>query len=220
MRNIIFIAPPAAGKGTVSDYLVKNYNYIHLSTGDLLRDEIKSGSALGKKIDSIISKGNLVSDDLIVKLVEEKLNDLDMNKPFILDGFPRTLTQARKLDEMLITLGVTNNIVIYLDIDIKNATKRVLGRIVCPKCKKSYNLNNEALKPIKENICDECKIELEKRNDDNEETFKVRFNSYLQNTRPILNHYNEKQLLVKIDALLDLNVCLEKIIKEAKNDYY
>ena len=218
MRNIIFIAPPAAGKGTVSDYLVKNYNYIHLSTGDLLRDEIKSGSALGKKIDSIISKGNLVSDDLIVKLVEEKLNDLDMNKPFILDGFPRTLTQARKLDEMLITLGVTNNIVIYLDIDIKNATKRVLGRIVCPKCKKSYNLNNEALKPIKENICDECKIELEKRNDDNEETFKVRFNSYLQNTRPILNHYNEKQLLVKIDALLDLNVCLEKIIKEAKND--
>ena len=218
MRNIIFIAPPAAGKGTVSDYLVKNYNYIHISTGDLLRDEIKSGSEFGKEIDKIISTGNLVSDEIIVRLMEEKINSLDINKPFILDGFPRTLVQARKLDELLITLGVTNNIAIYLEIDIEEATKRVLGRIVCPKCKRSYNLFNEGLKPKLENTCDDCGIELEKRSDDNEETFKIRFNSYLENTSPILDYYKEKHLLVSIDATSGLSNMLKEIIKEAKND--
>jgi len=198
MRNIIFIAPPAAGKGTVSDYLVKNYNYIHLSTGDLLREEIKSGSTLGQEIDKIISGGNLVSDELIIKLVEDKLNTLDKNKPFILDGFPRTLVQTEKLEEMLITLGVTNNLVVYLDINLEDATKRVIGRIVCPKCKRSYNLYDEKVKPLKDNTCDDCIIELEKRSDDNEETFKVRFNSYLENTSPIINYYKDKGLLLSV----------------------
>ena len=218
MRNIIFIAPPAAGKGTVSDFLIKNYNYEHLSTGDLLRDEIKSGSELGKEIDSIISGGNLVSDELIVRLMQEKINMININKPFILDGFPRTLVQAKKLDEMLITLGVTNNIAIYLEIGIEEATKRILGRIVCPKCKRSYNLFNEGLKPKLENTCDDCGVELEKRSDDNEETFKVRFNSYLKNTSPILDYYKDKHLLVSVDATSGLSNMLEEIIKEAKND--
>jgi len=218
MRNIIFIAPPAAGKGTVSDFLIKNYNYEHLSTGDLLRDEIKSGSELGKEIDSIISGGNLVSDELIVRLMQEKINMININKPFILDGFPRTLVQAKKLDEMLITLGVTNNIAIYLEIGIEEATKRILGRIVCPKCKRSYNLFNEGLKPKLENTCDDCGVELEKRSDDNEETFKVRFNSYLKNTSPILDYYKDKHLLVSVDATSGLSNMLDEIIKEAKND--
>ncbi|MBE6154357.1 MAG: nucleoside monophosphate kinase [Firmicutes bacterium] len=218
MRNIIFIAPPAAGKGTVSDYLVKNYNYIHLSTGDLLREEIKSGSTLGQEIDKIISGGNLVSDELIIKLVEDKLNTLDKNKPFILDGFPRTLVQTEKLEEMLITLGVTNNLVVYLDINLEDATKRVIGRIVCPKCKRSYNLYDEKVKPLKDNTCDDCIIELEKRSDDNEETFKVRFNSYLENTSPIINYYKDKGLLLSVDAMSGLDNMLEVIVKEAKND--
>jgi len=218
MRNIIFIAPPAAGKGTVSDYLVKNYNYIHLSTGDLLREEIKSGSTLGQEIDKIISGGNLVSDELIIKLVEDKLNTLDKNKPFILDGFPRTLVQTEKLEEMLITLGVTNNLVVYLDINLEDATKRVIGRIVCPKCKRSYNLYDEKVKPLKDNTCDDCIIELEKRSDDNEETFKVRFNSYLENTSPIINYYKDKGLLLSVDVMSGLDNMLEVIVKEAKND--
>ena len=218
MRNIIFIAPPAAGKGTISDLLVKNYNYEHLSTGDLLREEIKSGSVLGQEIDKIISGGNLVSDELIIKLVEDKLNTLDKNKPFILDGFPRTLVQTEKFEEMLITLGVTNNLVVYLDINLEDATKRVIGRIVCPKCKRSYNLFDEKVKPLKDNTCDDCNIELEKRSDDNEETFKVRFNSYLENTSPIINYYKDKGLLLSVDAMSGLDNMLEVIVKEAKND--
>jgi adenylate kinase len=224
MNNIIFIAPPAAGKGTVSDYLVKNYNYEHLSTGDLLREEVSCGSDLGREIDKIISSGKLVSDDLIIRLVKEKLESNLKSKPFILDGFPRTLTQAQSLDEMLITLGVTNNIVIYLDIDMEEATKRVLGRIICPKCKRSYNLNTEGLKPIHENICDDCGVELEKRNDDTEETFKVRFTSYLDNTSPIINYYKEKNNLVTVDATMPIENIFKAVVdavtidKEAKND--
>ena len=215
MNNIIFIAPPAAGKGTVSDYLVRNYNYKHLSTGDLLRNEIKSGTVLGKEIDKIISGGNLVSDELIIKLVQQELNNIDKDKPFILDGFPRTLNQAQKLDEMLITLGVTNNVVIYLDININDALKRVLSRVVCPKCKRSYNLINGVLKPKLENTCDDCNIELERRSDDNEETFKVRFNSYLNNTSPIIDYYDKKGLLVNVNATDNLEVIFENVVSAA-----
>lgn len=217
MKNIIFIAPPAAGKGTVSDYLVKNYNYEHLSTGDLLRDEIKTGSALGQEIDKIISNGALVSDELIIELVSEKLNTLDSSKPFILDGFPRTITQAEKLDEMLITKGVTNNVVIYLDIDMDSAAKRVLGRIICPKCKRSYNLETQDLKPKKDNICDDCGVALEKRSDDNEETFKVRFTSYLDNTTPIIDYYTNKGLLVNVNAIDALDLIFKNVVLAAQD---
>ncbi len=217
MKNIIFIAPPAAGKGTVSDYLVKNYNYEHLSTGDLLREVIKSGSDFGREIDKIISSGNLVSDEIIIKLVQDKLESL-ASKPFILDGFPRTLNQAKSLDDMLVTLGVTNNIAVYLDIDLDEALKRVLGRITCPKCKRSYNKNIDKLMPVNGNICDDCKVELESRSDDNEETFKVRFNTYLENTSPIIDYYKEKGILKSFDVRREPNEICEDISKEANND--
>ena len=222
MRNIIFIAPPAAGKGTVSDYLVKNCGYVHLSTGDLLREEIKSGSALGQEINDIIANGNLVNDNLINHMVEDKLNSLPSNQPFILDGYPRTLAQAKILDAMLVSNDVTNNIVIYLDINLEEATKRILGRVICPNCKRSYNIYNERLKPKVENICDDCGIELEHRTDDNEETFKVRFQSYLENTSPILDYYNDKNLLVRINATDRLEMIYQNVLnainKEAKYD--
>lgn len=216
MKNIIFIAPPAAGKGTVSDYLVKNYNYYHLSTGDLLRAEINSGSELGREINDIITKGELVSDELVIQLVNDKLKTFD--GPFILDGFPRTLNQAQKLDEMLITLGVTNNLVAYLDISLEDALKRVLGRVICPKCKRSYHLYNAEVKPLKDNFCDDCNIELEKRSDDTEETFKVRFNSYLENVSAIIDYYKEKGIFKSFNALNTPDSISESIIKEANND--
>ncbi len=220
MKNIIFIAPPAAGKGTVSEYLVKHFGYEHLSTGDLLRDEIKSGSELGNQINDLITKGSLVSDELITRLVNERLRSI-VGKPFILDGFPRTLSQAKSLDEMLINYNVTNNIVIYLDIEENQALKRVLGRVTCPKCKRTYNLNNINLRPKEDNVCDDCHILLEKRSDDNEETFRVRFNTYLENTKAIIDYYENKGLLSKINVSDDLDILLKEIlskIKEAKND--
>ena len=213
MNNIIFIAPPAAGKGTISDYLVSNYSYNHLSTGDMLREEVKSGSELGREIDNLISKGNLVSDEIIIRLVEEKLVNLTKEgKPFILDGFPRTLPQAKALDEMLNNNNIENNLVIYLDVSMELAIKRALGRLTCPKCKKSYNIAVEEFKPLKENICDNCNSTLEKRSDDNEEAFKKRFDTYLINTEPILEFYKEKGLLIKLDASTDINKLLKEVV--------
>lgn len=218
MKNIIFIAPPAAGKGTISDMLVKNYNYVHLSTGNLLREEIKSGTEFGKEIDKIISKGELVSDEVMIKLVHEKLKSFKRDVPFILDGFPRTLNQAEKLDEMLVSLGVTNNMVVYLDISLEDALKRVLSRIVCTKCKRSYNLENEELKPLKENICDDCGEELERRSDDTEETYRVRFNSYLDNVSSIIDYYKDKGIFESFDAMDNPKDNLKGIVSRASND--
>ncbi|MCM1053253.1 MAG: nucleoside monophosphate kinase [Ruminococcus sp.] len=217
MKNIIFIAPPAAGKGTISDYLIKNYHYNHLSTGDLLREEIASGSDFGNEIKEIMAKGDLVSDDVMISLMENKLKNLS-NGSFILDGFPRTLNQAKNLNKMLVNLGVTNNIAIYLDIDYDLALKRVLGRVNCPNCGRSYNVYFEDMKSIEDNVCDDCKTELIKRTDDNEESFKVRFDAYLNNARSLLDYYKNMQILKEIKVDNDFNRVLEEVIKEANND--
>lgn len=217
MKNIIFIAPPAAGKGTISNYLVKNYGYTHLSTGDMLRDEVASGSPLGQEIDSFISKGMLVSDELIISLVKSKLKGELLGKLFILDGFPRTLNQALKLDEMLISNQVTNNVVITLDVNLEEATKRAVGRIICPSCGRSYNSYYKSESPLNEGICDDCGELLEKRSDDTEETFKIRYQTYVDNTSPIIDYYKEKGLLQTIDTMKPQGEIIENIL-EVIND--
>ena len=211
MKNIIFLAPPAAGKGTISDYLVKNYHYEHLSTGDLLRSEVASGSALGREINDLISVGKLVSDELIIQLVSSKLESELKNKPFILDGFPRTLNQAQKLDEMLNNLHIDDVVVVYLDVSLDILLKRVLGRVVCPDCKRSYNLDNPLLKPQVDNICDRCGAILERRADDNEEIFKERYQIFLLSTKQIMQYYDDKKLLVKVDGTKELNLIYDEM---------
>ena len=215
MKNIIFIAPPAAGKGTISDYLVKNYHYEHLSTGDLLRSEVASGSELGKEIDKIISLGNFVSDELIIRLVSSELNKLT-DKPFILDGFPRTEVQAISLDKMLKSKNIDHNLVVYLDAPLEVLLKRAVGRVICPKCKRSYNLDNPKLKPIHENICDDCGVTLVRREDDNEKTIKVRYDSFMKDTKPILAFYQNKGILLEIDATMPLDIIYEILIEKAE----
>ena len=217
MKNIIFIAPPAAGKGTISDFLVKNYDYVHISTGDLLRDEIASGSLFGQKIEKIIQSGSLVDDEEVIQLVKNKFEKLDSH-PFILDGFPRTLHQAQELALMFEVQHIFNYMVVYLKVDLDTILKRVVGRIICPKCKKTYNLYNEKLKPIHDNICDQCGTTLIKRDDDNEITFKVRYESFMNETKPILDYYMQKGLFKEVDATLPLDVIYETILNEAKND--
>ena len=211
MKNIIFIAPPAAGKGTQSNMLKEKFGYVHISTGDMLREAINSGSKLGMDVKNIIDKGELVSDDLIIKLVKDKLTSTD-GKPFILDGFPRTLNQALALDEIL-----TNDyIVIYLELDEDEAIKRITGRLTC-NCGKSYNLNIEELKPKVDGICDNCGSKLIKRDDDNVDAFKVRFNTFIKNTDSILKYYEDKEKLVKIDVNRDVQDIFESIL-EVIND--
>ncbi len=199
MKNIIFIAPPAAGKGTQSDLLVKKYNYVHISTGDLLRSEVASGSDLGNELSDIMKSGALVSDEIVTELLRKRLDQDDARRGFILDGYPRNVNQAKVLDELAKSLGITLDVAIYLDMPEETAMHRALGRLTCPQCGKGYNKYESVMKPIKDNICDDCGVELQGRSDDNEETFKVRFNTYVENTKPLLEYYDNKSILKTID---------------------
>ena len=199
MKNIIFIAPPAAGKGTQSDLLKKNYGYVHISTGDLLRNEVASGSELGQELDNIMQSGTLVSDDIVTKLLNNRLMQSDCKNGFILDGYPRNINQAKKLDELINDLNIKIEAAIYLDMDEELAMHRALGRLTCPDCARGYNKYEEVLKPKEMGICDDCKIALVSRSDDNEETFKERFNTYIENTKPLLDYYRESGILYVVD---------------------
>lgn len=204
MKNIIFIAPPAAGKGTQSTMLKESFGYNHLSTGDMLREVVSSGTDFGLQVKNIIDRGELVSDELIISLINDKLAKID-GKPFILDGFPRTLNQAKSLDNML----DKDYEVIYLDLSEEEAIGRILGRLTC-SCGKSYNLNVDNLKPKVEGICDGCGKDLVKRNDDNVDSFKVRYKTFLDNTKPLMEYYEDKNKLHKINV----NRNVEDIFKD------
>lgn len=210
MKNIVFVAPPAAGKGTQSELLVKNYGYNHISTGDLLRAEVQSGSELGKELSIKMAKGELISDEIVNKLLTNALRN---DKPFILDGYPRNEKQIGYLDEILNNLNKKIDVVIYLDVSEDVACNRACGRLICPSCNASFHKTNN--KPLKDGICDNCGSILVSRSDDNEETFKVRFNTYIENAKPILNYYESKGLLKVIDKIDKDEVFaeIEKVIK-------
>lgn len=208
--NIIFIAPPAAGKGTQSSLLERYYNYMHLSTGDLLRKEMADNTELGTQIENIISKGELVSDEIITKLLKNELENINHQK-FILDGYPRNLNQAQTLTEILKDLNINNYFVIYLDLDIETAKERALGRIFCPKCRASYNKYFQNLMPKENGICDKCHNELVQRTDDNEEAFKKRFQTYLNVTNPLLDYYRKINKLHVVDASLSAEEIFKNI---------
>ena len=197
MKNVIFIAPPAAGKGTQSELLVSEYNYNHISTGDLLREKQNDGSELGNYIKELLKSGALVDDEIVTELLRDKLSSI--NGSFILDGYPRNIKQANILEELLNSLNLNIDAVIYLNVDCDLAMKRALGRLSCPKCNKIYHKYNEATKPKNEGLCDECNIELVGRSDDNEESFKIRFETYIKNTEPLLDFYRKLGKLVVID---------------------
>lgn len=195
MKNIIFIAPPAAGKGTMSEMLEDKYGYDHISTGDLIRAEVKAGN---KELEEIITKGNLVSDEIIFEMLKRKLATI--NGPFILDGFPRTINQCHLYSEVTKEMGIDLGIAIYLKIDKEEAMRRVLGRLTCKNCKVCFNKFFEEKMPKVEGICDKCGGELESRSDDTEESFNHRFDVYLQESQSILDYYKDLGLLRVIDV--------------------
>lgn len=202
--NIIFIAPPAAGKGTLSAMLEDKYNYKHLSTGDLLRAEIKKKTDLGNKIEEIISRGELVSDEIITELLKNELKNIS-NEKFILDGYPRNIAQAETLNQIFNELNIKNYVTIYLDLEEELAMKRALGRVVCSKCGASYNTYFTNFMPKQEGICDKCESELTHRSDDTEETFKKRFDTYINVTNPVLDYYKTLGKLEIVDANVESN---------------
>lgn len=209
MKNVLFIAPPAGGKGTQSESLVENFGYIHISTGDLLR-EIDKTTPLGKEIEELMSTGAFISDDIVLELLKNKLASLN-GEPFILDGCPRNINQAEKLDVMLENLGLSLDIVIELDVPYDVTLKRATGRISCPKCKKTYNKFFK--QPVEEGYCDNCHEKLISRSDDNEETFKVRYDTYMEATAPLIDYYKEKGKLVKVDGINNTFDSIVSVIK-------
>ena len=200
MKNIIFLAPPAAGKGTLSEMLVEKYGYGHISTGDLLREEIKNKTEIGMQAESLMKEGKFVSDDVIIELISNRITKSDCENGYILDGFPRTLNQAEKYDELLNKLNKELGVVIYINIDKNMAMKRACSRITCPKCGKIYNKYSNEMKPKQDGICDDCGVSLTQRSDDSEETFVKRFDEYVNKTMPLYDYYKNKGVLEVVNA--------------------
>lgn len=220
MKNIIFIAPPAAGKGTQAKLLAEKYNIPHISTGDLLREEIAKSTDLGLKIENIMETGALISDEIITELLKKRLVKSDCDNGYILDGYPRNLEQAKIYDELLKEINRELGIVIFLDIDRELAMKRTLSRIICSNCGTSYNLIVESLKPKKANVCDKCNSDLKVRSDDNEKTFINRFNTYVEKTQSLLDYYKNKGVLEVVRVLENLSALdiLKQIEEIVNND--
>lgn len=213
MKNIIFVAAPAAGKGTISAKVCTEYNIPHISSGDLLRNEIASSSKIGMEIKSAMARGEFVSDEVITKLLKKRLEAKDCKKGFILDGYPRNISQAKTYDNILKELNYDEGLVVFLDIDRELAMKRALSRVVCSKCGLSYNLINKEYAPLKEGICDNCGSSLKTRSDDNEESFINRFDTFMKETYPLLEYYEKKGNLLKIKVD---NITTDDIFDEIK----
>ena len=218
MKNIIFIAPPAAGKGTQAKLVSAEYNIPHISTGDLLREEMAKQTEIGLSIKQDIDKGNLVSDEVITTLLKNRITKSDCNNGYILDGYPRNINQAKTYNELLDELNYDKGVVIFFDIDKETALKRTLSRIICPNCGSSYNLLIKGLKPLKENICDRCNHELKTRTDDNKEVFMHRFETYINSTKDLIEYYKNLGLLHKIDVSNKDAETIYKEVKEILND--
>ena len=206
--NIILFGPPGSGKGTQGDKIVKNFNLNKVSTGDLLREEIKKDTNLGNTIKSIIDKGLLVPDDIINALVIKNLSDKKFYNRLVFDGYPRNLEQAKNLDTSLKKYKQKISCVLSLNVDKEIIVKRILGRQTCTNCKLTFN---EYFNPStkKNHICDP-KF-LEKRSDDNEETIVNRFENYLNKSLPILDFYKDLDLLHQINGMGEISVIFEQI---------
>lgn len=210
MKNIMFIAPPAAGKGTQAEIIVNKYKIPHISTGDILRDISKENSELGNYVSEVLANGLLVKDELTYQLVKDRLSKEDCKNGYIIDGFPRNYEQALAYDDILKELGYDLGIVIVIDVDQEILEKRITGRRVCKNCGSVFNINNDLMKPKNESICDICGGDLYQRSDDNLEAFKNRFATYQKNTEQIMNHYKDLGVLHFIDG----NKTIDEISKQ------
>ena len=213
--KIILLGPPGAGKGTQAKRLAQRLNIPHVSTGDLLRSNVKNGTSLGSKAKSFMEKGLLVTDDLVAEMLNQRLSERDVMKDFILDGYPRNLSQAKALDQVLEERKTEADIVVYLDTSVPIIIQRLTGRLVCGKCGLNFHATN--MPPKKTGICDACQGELYQRSDDKEETVRKRLDVYEQETSSLIKYYADKKKLHHISADEDASVVLNKIIELAQN---
>ena len=210
--NILIMGPAGAGKGTMSDLILKEYDIPHISTGDMLRENVRKGTDLGKEAQSYMEAGKLVPDSVINGMVEKRLQEPDCQKGYLLDGFPRTLVQAQTFAEIADKIGKPVEAVIALEVDFEILKERITGRRICPKCGAIFHMKNHP--PKVEGICDECGAELSQRKDDTVDQLKVRMDEYEKSTKPVIDFYEGKGVVTHIDAANKPAEVFEKI-KEA-----
>ncbi|MGA5294755.1 adenylate kinase [Streptomyces koyangensis] len=198
--RIVLVGPPGAGKGTQAAFLAKNLSIPHISTGDLFRANISQGTELGKQAKSFMDAGNLVPDEVTIGMAEDRMGQADAENGFLLDGFPRNVSQAKALDESLKAQGVALDAVLDLEVPEDEVVKRIAGRRIC-RNDSSHVFHVEYSKPETEGICDVCGGELYQRADDKEETVRKRLEVYHNETEPIIDHYKAQGLVVTISAL-------------------
>jgi adenylate kinase len=195
---MVLLGPPGSGKGTQARLLEDRLGIPQISTGDIFRRAIALNTPLGIEAEKYVSRGSLVPDDLTIGLVRERLREKDAARGFILDGFPRTIPQARGVEEMAKELGWELDAVVYINVPERILLGRLVERQTCPSCGMMYHLANRP--PLDEGTCDECGSSLEIREDDNEETFKKRLAVYFSQTSPLVDYYKHKSRLVDIDG--------------------
>lgn len=212
--NLVFLGPPGSGKGTQAARLADKLGMVHLSTGDVLREAVKNQTELGKKAEGYMKAGELVPDDLIVGLIEDKLKSGELNQGFILDGFPRTIPQAEALKAMLKENNVTLDKAMLLDVPDEAIVSRMSGRRFCPTCQTTYNVNVAEAKPKEDNKCDNDGTELIIRNDDQEEVVLNRLGVYHEQTEPIIDFYRNESILVEVNAVVAPDEVFADLLKK------
>ena len=211
--KIVLLGAPGAGKGTQGVVLSERLNIPTISTGNIIREALKSGSDMGIKAKAFVDKGQLVPDDVVIGIVKERVKQIDCKNGYILDGFPRTISQAEALHDMNIKIDKV------IDINVSDSViyDRMLGRRVCTNCGETYNINTAERKPKINNTCDKCTGALVQRTDDDEETVKQRLKVYRSQTEPLVNYYKSRGKLVTIDGERPLEEITEKILEEIRN---
>ncbi|CAH0120715.1 MULTISPECIES: adenylate kinase [unclassified Paenibacillus] len=208
--NILFMGPPGAGKGTQAVRIADEFEVPHISTGDAFRLAMKQGTALGLKAKQFVDQGLLVPDDVTIGIVRERLQQSDCEKGFLLDGFPRTISQAEALDDILASMNRKLDHVIDLKVDRDQLLARLTGRRICKSCGSTYHVIFNP--PRQEGVCDKCSGELYQRSDDTEEKVGTRLDEYINKTAPLLDYYRTKGLLRQVDGMKEIDTVTSDIV--------
>ena len=223
--RIVLLGPPGAGKGTQAVMLSEKNGFPHLSTGDILRENVKNNTDIGKKAKAFMEKGELVPDDIVIEMMLDTIKRAMGKNDFILDGFPRTIYQAKKLDKELDKLKLPIEMVIYFKTSLNTVIFRLTGRRLCSKCGANYHIVN--MPPKKQGMCDKCGAELYQRKDDSEETIKKRLEVYNSQTKELIDYYKEQGILKEVSGdleankvYIELSEILTRIITNKKPNYH
>lgn len=214
--KLVILGPPGAGKGTQAESIIEKYNIPHISTGDIFRENINNETELGKKAKGYMDKGLLVPDEVVIEIVEDRLQRDDCKNGFLLDGFPRTVQQAVSLDAMLDRMGTKLDRVVNIEVDPKILVERAVGRRICKTCGTTYHVKFNP--PKVEGVCDKDGTPLIQRADDTEETVSTRIQVYLDQTTPLIDYYKAQSLLLNVDGEQEISEVFNAVVKGLEND--